>query len=82
MAATAKVRELQYSLENCMFNENPSGSLGELEGIYLAGKSLGRIPISREPAPNEGAKNLGERFVKSSPMMNISVDPNFRKTPI
>ena len=44
VAAAAKVRELQYSLENCMFNENPNRSPEELEGIYLAGKSLARKP--------------------------------------
>ena len=72
VAAAAKVRELQYSVENCMFNENRSRSPEELEGIYLAGKSLGRIPMSREPA-------FSESSVKSGPKMNIGVNPNLRK---
>ena len=79
VTAAAKVRELQYSLENCMFSENPSGAPEELEGIYLAGKSLGRIPRSREPAFSERAKDLGEWSVKSSPKMNIGVNPNLPK---
>lgn len=44
VAAAAKVRELQYGLENCMFNENPNRPSEELEGIYLAGKLLNRNP--------------------------------------
>lgn len=44
VAAAAKVRELQYSLENCMFKENPDRSSEELESIYLARKSLTRKP--------------------------------------
>ena len=79
VAAVAKVRGLQCRLENCMFDENPSRSPEELEGIYLAGKSVGRIPISREPTFSDKAKDFGESSVKSSPKMNIGENSNLRK---